>query len=140
MHFDKTAKTTSAHRVLKSTDTVAPRSGRYATNFPIAQQMQRRSVTWQQLHHVSVSEGKMTSPTSDTTSKPQRQRGQDSTNDLEPGKLMGARTNTHSATSSNLDTAVYANLDTAELGYGSPLELRTLDPRYLALCTRLYSS
>ena len=35
---------------------------------------------------------------------------------------MGARTNTHSATSSNLDTAVYANLDTAELGYTVPVE------------------
>ena len=73
--------------------------------------------------HVSVSEGEMTSSTSDTTSKPQWQRGQDSTNDLEPNKLMGARTNTHSTTSSNLDTAVYANLDTAKLGYTVPMEL-----------------
>ena len=71
---------------------------------------------------MSVSEGRMTSPTSNTTSKSQRQRGQDSTNDLELGKLMGARTNTHSATSSNLDTAVYASLDTAKLGYGVPVD------------------
>ena len=78
---------------------------------------------------MSVSEGRMTSPTSNTTSKPQRQRGQDSTDDLEPGKLMGARTNTHSTTSSNLDTAVYANLDTAELGYEVPME-----PGHLHAC------
>ena len=145
VHFDKTAKTTSAHRVLKSAGKDASRSGRSATTLPIAQEKtrlcrgfalgdhnsgkfpawQRRSATWQQqqLHHVSVSEGRMTSPTSNTTSKSQRQRGQDSTDDLELGKLMGARTNTHSATSSNLDTAVYANLDTAELGYGVPVEL-----------------
>ena len=73
---------------------------------------------------MSVSEGRMTSPTSNTTSKPQRQRGQDSTDDLELGKLMGARTNTHSTTSSNLDTAVYTkpDTDTAELGYGVPVD------------------
>ena len=84
---------------------------------------QRGSTTWQQqqLHHVSVSEGKMTSPTSDTTSRPQRQRGRDSTEDPKLGKLMGARTNTHSTTSTNQVTAVFANLDTAELGYDNPL-------------------
>ena len=32
------------------------------------------------------------------------------------------RTNTHSTTRSNLDTAVYANPDTAESGYGTPVE------------------
>ena len=43
--------------------------------------------------------------------------------------MVRIRTNTHLATSSNLDTAVYANLDTAELGYGVPVE-----PGYLYAC------
>ena len=131
VQFDTTAKTTSAHRVLKSSSTDASRIGRSETTLPIAEHKQQRSVTWQQLHHVSVSEGKMTSPTSDTTSKPQRQRGQDSIDDLEPGKLMGARTNTHSTTSSNLDTIVYANLDTANPRYADLVETG-----YLHACMR----
>ena len=48
-------------------------------------------------------------PTSTTTSTSQRQRGQDSTCDSELGKLVGARTNNHSTTSSISDTAVYPN-------------------------------
>ena len=55
----------------------------------------------------------------------------DSIEDPKLGKLMGARTNTHSTTSSNLDTAVFANLDTAKLGYADPLEAR-----YLHACMR----
>ena len=78
VRFADGTKTTSAHRVLRKTSTPQARVGEKETN----------------------------SPTSTTTSTSQWQRDQDSTCDSELGKLVGARTNNHSTTSSNSDTAV----------------------------------
>ena len=65
------------------------------------------------LSRARVGEKKMTSPTSTTTSTSQWQRDQDSTCDSELGKLVGARTNNHSTTSSIPVTAVYTKPSTA---------------------------
>ena len=122
VRFADGTKTTSAHRVLRKATTRSSTSlhsmGEKLDQAP--NDIDNRTISTTSPTSTSrarVGEKKMTSPTSTTTSTSQRQRGQGSTCNLELGKLMGARTNTHSTTSSNSDTAVYTKPGTAELGY-----------------------
>ena len=91
VRFADGTKTTSAHRVIrKATKTTSPTSTSRAR----------------------VGEKETNPPTSTTTSTSQRQRDQGSTCDSELDKLVGARTNNHSTTSSISDTAVYTKPST----------------------------
>ena len=85
VRFADGTKTTSAHQVL------------------------RKATSPTSTSRARVGEKETNPPTSTTTSTSQRQRDKSSTCDSELGKLVGARTNNHSTTSSNSNTAVYPN-------------------------------
>ena len=127
VRFADGTKTTSAHRVLRKANTRSSTSllsmGEKLDQAPNDIDNHTISATSStDTSRARVGGKEMNSPTSNTTSTSQRQRDQDSTCNLELGKLMGARTNTYSTTSSNSDTAVYTKPGTAEPGYKIPVE------------------